>query len=54
MSAYDAQRQFEDNVRLLPEDLEKQNLYRGLGNLASELQRITAALQRIETALRSR
>jgi hypothetical protein len=51
MSAFDAQRQFEDNLKNYADSPEKQNLNNGLGNIAIELQRITAALQRVEQAL---
>ena len=48
MSAEAAKRQFEDNLRNFADTPEKQNLYNGLGNIAIELQRITAALARVE------
>lgn len=53
MSAYDAQRQFEDNITNLgqPDPAEKLNLYRGLANMANELQRLSAATARIEQAI---
>lgn len=48
MSAYAAQKQFEDNLANYVQTPEQQNLYNGLGNLATELQRISAALARLE------
>lgn len=48
MSAYNARRQFEDNVQHFSDTPEKQNLYKGLTNLAIELERVSAQLHRIE------
>jgi hypothetical protein len=52
MSAYDAERQFEDNLKNFTESPEKVNLYRGLANIASELQNLSAAMHRLEEAIR--
>jgi hypothetical protein len=53
VTAYDAQHQFEDNLAHYADTPEKQNLYNGLGNMAIELQRLSAATARIESALQN-
>ena len=51
MSAYDALRQFDDNTTNYADTPEKENLYKGLSNMAAELQRLSAATARIESEL---
>ena len=47
----DSQKQFEDNRLHFSDTPEKQNLYNALANIATELQYISAALQRLEQAV---